>query len=235
MENENLIYFQKYGQTDPMFVSRQQHGAKLNDVNPTYRRRLVTEAFGPKGKGWGVKDERYQFKAFGDDYFSTILCYTAIFWYKEGKEIYEFPIRHSRDVYEWKKTWSKSTDPSRQGKEEYQWVKKENLYKAVSTGALMQAFMELGFNEDSYYDAPNNNGSNGHARQNKGNQPQQSNTSQKPWLNKTDRQSGHELEEWRKAIIFIQKGGTVDDLKQEWKINSDNYRELMAIQNAVAQ
>ncbi len=230
MEN-NLSIWEKYEKTDPKYV-KPIPGDFKSTIDSHYRMKLMTEQFGPKGMGWGVKDEKYDFKQFGDDPHTTILIYTAVFWYKKGEFHHEYPIKHDVPVFKYQRKSIQVVNGFDANKKEYRWVQQEDLLKSVSTGALMKGFSELGFNVDVYM---GEHGSNGNTRQNKGNQPQQSNTTQKPWLNKTDRQSGHELEEWRKAIIFIQKGGTVDDLKQEWKINSDNYRELMAIQNAVAQ
>jgi len=106
-------------------------------IDAQTQRRRATEIFGVFGSGWGIKDEVYTFKQFGEDSHYTKLFYTAMMYYNFKEIQGKIPIASEIDVFNYTtkyKTWNFGND----------------LYKKVRTDALTKGLSELGFNSDVF-------------------------------------------------------------------------------------
>lgn len=155
----NLEIWNKNESTPAEVISPIPGGANLHSINSAYQIKQFTEQFGPKGKGWGVEEEEFNFQQFGEDSYTTIIIYRAKLWYVIDNERYSFPISADRRVFEY-----------RRKTQAYEQI--TNLHKSVSTDALTKGFTHLGFNMDIPL------GTNAHTGK------KTSSNSQKPWLNK---------------------------------------------------
>ena len=137
----NMELWNKVCKTDPSTTKGAKIGQmKITAICPQSQRKAATEAFGPFGAGWGVKDDKYEFLDFDD---KTKLCtYTAKLWYNysdtDGDIHGEFPIQSN----------SKVAFVTKSGEG---YLKVDDEYaKKVATDALTKGLSMLGFNSDIF-------------------------------------------------------------------------------------
>ena len=112
--------------TDPKFTKRVNQRGGFTAIGAQYQVHKATEAFGPFGIGWGVKEESFQ--RYED---TGLVLYQGTLWYKYGKDIGEVPI-HSSIKYH---ANSRVDD---------------DFAKKVATDAMTKGLSKLGFNADVF-------------------------------------------------------------------------------------
>ena len=112
--------------TDPKFTKKVNQRGGFTAIGAQYQVRKATEAFGPFGIGWGVKEETFQ--RYED---TGLVLYQGTLWYKYGKDNGEVPI-HSSIKYH---ANSRVDD---------------DFAKKVATDAMTKGLSKLGFNADVF-------------------------------------------------------------------------------------
>ena len=72
----NLKLWNSVQKTDPKYTKTVNFGRKFTSINAHYQVKCMTEAFGQKGKSWGVKDEVFHTLV------EHLLGYQAVLWYR---------------------------------------------------------------------------------------------------------------------------------------------------------
>ncbi|MCK4500900.1 hypothetical protein KAU11_10400 [Candidatus Babeliales bacterium] len=134
----NMRLWDKVKETDPNFTKNVDFGGhKYTAIDPQKQMESATREFGPYGKRWGVRDEKYD-QIHMSDGTTLLIVYTAILWYKETPSSREasFPITAGEKmVYTTSKGDVKiDTDAT----------------KKVQTNALTKGLSRLGFNADVF-------------------------------------------------------------------------------------
>jgi hypothetical protein len=136
--NENLFIWDEYQATDPNYTKQ---GVKVSGqirvcADAQYKKRQITKAFGPMGKGWGViaDSEKYERVNYPQD--TVLLSYSATVFYLLDGEKYFFPIAAA----------IKEAQITDKGKG-YLKIDDEAV-KKVRTDALTKGFTDLGFCAD---------------------------------------------------------------------------------------
>ena len=112
--------------TDPKFTKKVNQRGGFTAIGAQYQVRKATEAFGPFGIGWGVKEETFQrYEVTG------LVLYQGTLWYKYGEDNGEVPI-HSSIKYH---ANSRVDD---------------DFAKKVATDAMTKGLSKLGFNADVF-------------------------------------------------------------------------------------
>ena len=122
----NLKLWTSVQKTDPKYTKQVNFGRKFTSINAHYQVKCMTEAFGQKGNGWGVKDEVFHTLA------EHLLGYQAVLWYMQDGLKCEFDINSSIATHQ------------RNGKLD------DECYKKVTTDALTKGMSHLGFNADIF-------------------------------------------------------------------------------------
>lgn len=122
----NLKLWTSVQKTDPKYTKQVNFGRKFTSINAHYQVKCMTEAFGQKGKSWGVKDEVFHTLV------ENLLGYQAVLWYIQDGEKCEFDINSSIATHQ------------RNGKLD------DECYKKVTTDALTKGMSHLGFNADIF-------------------------------------------------------------------------------------
>ena len=112
--------------TDPKFTKKVNQRGGFTAIGAQYQVRKATEAFGPFGIGWGVKEETFQ--RYED---TGLVLYQGTLWYKYGEDNGEVPI-HSSIKYH---ANSRVDD---------------DFAKKVATDAMTKGLSKLGFNADVF-------------------------------------------------------------------------------------
>ena len=124
--NKNLKLWNSVEKTDPKYTKEVNFGRKFTSINAHYQVKCMTEAFGQKGKGWGIKGEHFHMLVDG------LLGYQAVMWYVQDDKHFEFDINSSIATH------------NRSGKLD------DECYKKVTTDALTKGLSHLGFNADIF-------------------------------------------------------------------------------------
>ena len=111
---------------DPKFTKKVNQRGGFTAIGAQYQVHKATEAFGPFGIGWGVKEESFQ--RYED---TGLVLYQGTLWYKYGKDVGEVPI-HSSIKYH---ANSRVDD---------------DFAKKVATDAMTKGLSKLGFNADVF-------------------------------------------------------------------------------------
>ena len=112
--------------TAPKFTKKVNQRGGFTAIGAQYQVRKATEAFGPFGIGWGVKEETFQ--RYED---TGLVLYQGTLWYKYGEDNGEVPI-HSSIKYH---ANSRVDD---------------DFAKKVATDAMTKGLSKLGFNADVF-------------------------------------------------------------------------------------
>ena len=112
--------------TDPKFTKKVNQRGGFTAIGAQYQVRKATEAFGPFGIGWGVKEETFQ--RYED---TGLVLYQGTLWYKYREDNREVPI-HSSIKYH---ANSRVDD---------------DFAKKVATDAMTKGLSKLGFNADVF-------------------------------------------------------------------------------------
>ena len=112
--------------TDPKFTKKVNQRGGFTAIGAQYQVHKATEAFGPFGIGWGVKEESFQ--RYED---TGLVLYQGTLWYKYGEDNGEVPI-HSSIKYH---ANSRVDD---------------DFAKKVATDAMTKGLSKLGFNADVF-------------------------------------------------------------------------------------
>ena len=126
MMKNNLKLWNSVQKTDPKYTKTVNFGRKFTSINAHYQVKCMTEAFGQKGKSWGVKDEVFHTLV------EHLLGYQAVLWYIQDGEKCQFDINSSIATHQ------------RNGKLD------DECYKKVTTDALTKGMSHLGFNADIF-------------------------------------------------------------------------------------
>ena len=60
MDKENMVIWDQVKKTDPNFTKAVEYGKrKFTAIDPTWQDKRCTEMWGPKGKGWGLRNLRW--------------------------------------------------------------------------------------------------------------------------------------------------------------------------------
>jgi len=122
----NLKLWNSVQKTDPKYTKQVNFGRKFTSINAHYQVKCMTEAFGQKGKDWGVEDEVFHTLV------EHLLGYQAKLWYIQDGIKCEFDINSSIATHQ------------RNGKLD------DECYKKVTTDALTKGMSHLGFNADIF-------------------------------------------------------------------------------------
>jgi hypothetical protein len=136
--NENLVIWDEYQTTDPNYAKQ---GVKVAGqmrvcADAQYKKRQITKAFGPMGKGWGVITDSEKYERINYPQDTVLLSYSATVFYLLDGEKYFFPIAAA--IKE-----SQVTDRGNG----YLKIDDEAV-KKVRTDALTKGFTDLGFCAD---------------------------------------------------------------------------------------
>jgi hypothetical protein len=135
--NANLVIWDDYQETDPNYTKRANvSGQQRVHADAQYKKRQITKAFGPMGKGWGViaESEKYERISYPQD--TILLSYSGTVFYLLDGEKHFFPIAAAiKEAY---------TTKNGSG---YLKIDDEAV-KKVRTDALTKGFTDLGFCAD---------------------------------------------------------------------------------------
>lgn len=134
---KNVLLWNTFEATDPAYTKRSNvSGQQRVSADAQYKKKQITKAFGPMGKGWGVIAESEKYERINYDGGTTLLNYTATAFYLDGKLHCTFPIAAGI-----KEAFITS------GGKGYLKIDEEAI-KKVRTDALTKGFTDLGFCSD---------------------------------------------------------------------------------------
>lgn len=82
--SENMELWESVCVTDPKYTKNFKIGGYSGTaIDPQWQCMKATEKFGPFGRGWGTKDEKYEVIELGKD--TKLLLYTGILWYRDAE------------------------------------------------------------------------------------------------------------------------------------------------------
>ena len=136
-QQKNVLLWDTFEATDPAYTKRSNvSGQQRVSADAQYKKKQITKAFGPMGKGWGVIAESEKYERINYEGGTTLLNYTATAFYLGGEQHYTFPIAAGiKEAF------------ITQGGKGYLKIDEEAI-KKVRTDALTKGFTDLGFCSD---------------------------------------------------------------------------------------
>ena len=144
----NMALWNKYKTPDTNYLRPYygERGFVGKTIDAQYLRQLATEAFGPKGIGWGIEDVKYEIiKPDESQPLSWRYGYDALLYYKWDNELGEVAIAADLPMWEWSNEKGKP-------------VTSVDLKKRCATAALSKGLSEIGFGADVYLGLFDGNG-----------------------------------------------------------------------------
>ena len=134
---KNLAIWSAFEATDPAYTKRASVSGMVRvSADAQYKKKQITKAFGPMGKGWGIIPDSEKYDRVNYDGGTTLLNYTATAFYIDEGQQCKFPIAAGI-----KEAFITS------GGKGYLKIDDEAI-KKVRTDALTKGFTDLGFCSD---------------------------------------------------------------------------------------
>lgn len=137
--NNHMSLWDQVKTTDPDMTDRVNFGAfKFTTIDAQYQVMKATEAFGPCGIGWGLRNQSFDvIVANPAEPNNNLLCFTATLWYTWGGQAGELEIAADIELFEYSNKNSK-------------WGRVADPVKKVRTAALSKGLSWLGFSADVF-------------------------------------------------------------------------------------
>jgi hypothetical protein len=135
---QNMRVWMQVCVTDPEMTEKLSFGAhRYTTIDAQYQIKQATMVFGPCGRGWGIKDSKFEVLHIdpADPHWS-LLAFTAKLWFRDGDgEIGEFDIASDIELFENTKNG---------------WKRMGDAMKKVRTDAVTKGLSWLGFSSDVF-------------------------------------------------------------------------------------
>jgi len=141
VENANLAIWNVLSKTDPAHTKQFKRGGGFSGtaIKPIWIVKMLTEQFGPCGKGWGMDKPEYQLVP-GDNRELLVFCTVSGWYVEDGEKCRVFGVGGDKVI-----TYIKANE---QYKRPERWENDDEAFKKAFTDAVNNAFKFVGVGAD---------------------------------------------------------------------------------------